>query len=431
MTRILLSAYACEPGKGSEPEVGWLWATELEAAGHEVWVITRAANCTAIENELGKRNRPRLHFIYYDLPEWARRWKCKSRGVHVYYALWQWGAYRTAKRTTKQTSFDRVHHVTFVGMRAPSFMGRLGLPFFLGPVSGGECVPKSLRAGMTRAVKWRESARDVANRIIRADPIMRSSFRRAERIFLATPESLRLIPQTFQGKCTVQLGVGLSREYLAWTRLKRNPPQATLRLLYAGRLLEWKGIDLAIHALRGQRERGVQVRLTIVGTGPAREGLERLAVELGVEDDVRWVAWLPQEQLHEHYYEHDILLFPSLRDSGGMAVLEALAHGLPVVCTDRGGPGFIVNDRCGRVLKTGGRNKDELISALTEALCELSRDRTLLKKLSAAARSRAWEFDFHKVVERLYPAVHRAVTVPLAEAGSANLGSDPRTDARG
>ena len=44
MSRILLSAYACEPGKGSEPEVGWMWATELAAAGHEVWVITRAAN---------------------------------------------------------------------------------------------------------------------------------------------------------------------------------------------------------------------------------------------------------------------------------------------------------------------------------------------------------------------------------------------------
>ena len=306
--------------------------------------------------------------MYYDLPSWARRWKHGSHGVHLYYALWQWGAYRTAKRLTTQTNFDCVHHVTFVGVRAPSFMGRLGLPFFLGPVSGGENVPKPLRTGMTGTAKLRESLRDVANRVVRCDPIMRSSFRRAERIFLATPESLRLIPAKYQEKCTVQLGVGLSSEYLGWTRPKPNTTDSTLRLLYAGRLVEWKGIDLAIHAMRQLRDRGVSASFTIVGDGPAKNSLIQLAAALGVEANLRWVAWLPHDQLHKHYYQHDLLLFPSLRDSGGMVVLEALAHGLPVVCTDRGGPGLIVNNRCGRVVETSGRNKDEVIDALSDAV---------------------------------------------------------------
>ena len=199
MSRILLSAYACEPGKGSEPEVGWMWATELADSGHEVWVITRAANRDAIEMELARRRRPRVHFAYCDLPQWARRWKRGARGVHLYYALWQWGAYRTAKRLTRKVNFDCVHHVTFVGVRGPSFMGLLGLPFFLGPVSGGESVPKALRVGMTRAARWRESVRDVANHAIHVDPVMRSSFRRAERIFVATPESLQAHSKNISG----------------------------------------------------------------------------------------------------------------------------------------------------------------------------------------------------------------------------------------
>ena len=153
MSRILLSAYACEPGKGSEPEVGWMWATELQALGHEVWVITRESNRRAVARGLGSDGRPDLHFRFYDLPRWARGWKRGNRGVHLYYALWQWGAYRAAKRLARHIGFDFVHHVTFVGMRAPSFMGRLGLPFFLGPVSGGECVPKRLRASMSLASK--------------------------------------------------------------------------------------------------------------------------------------------------------------------------------------------------------------------------------------------------------------------------------------
>lgn len=380
-----------------------MWATELAAAGHEVWVITRAANRLAIEVAQAERQRPHLHFAYYDLPRWARSWKRGARGVHLYYALWQWGAYRIAKALSSKINFDCVQHVTFVGVRAPSFMGRLGLPFVLGPVSGGECVPKTLRTGMTLTAQWNESLRDVANWMMRFDPVMRSSFRRAESILLATPESRRLIPRAFQDKCTVQLGVGLSREYLGWTRQKRSTPCAILRLLSVGRLLEWKGLDLALHAVRGLCERGVSARLTIVGQGLARASLEQLAAKLGLEERVRWVAWLPQDQLHDHYYQHDALLFPSLRDSGGMAVLESLAHGLPVVCTDRGGPGLIVNERCGRVVRTSGRTRVEVISALTDALHELGSDRTLLKKLSTAARSRAWEFDFRRVALRQHP----------------------------
>jgi glycosyltransferase involved in cell wall biosynthesis len=183
--------------------------------------------------------------------------------------MWQWGAYRVARHLTRTIAFDCVHHVTFVGVRAPSFMGLLGLRFILGPVSGGESVPRALRVGMTRAARWRELVRDLANWAIHADPLMRSSFRRAERIFLTTPESLGLIPEQFREKSRVQLGIGLSREYLGWTNQKRNQPSTGLRLLYVGRLLEWKGLDLAIHAVRRLRDRGVVARFTIVGDGPA------------------------------------------------------------------------------------------------------------------------------------------------------------------
>src|SRR5271165_364129 len=83
MSSILLSAYACEPGRGSEPEVGWMWATELAAAGHEVWVITRTVNRITIETALAKQPRSGLHFAYYDLPPRARRWKRGAHGVHL------------------------------------------------------------------------------------------------------------------------------------------------------------------------------------------------------------------------------------------------------------------------------------------------------------------------------------------------------------
>ena len=403
MSRILLSAYACEPGKGSEPEVGWLWATELADSGHEVWVITREANRQAIEIEICEATKNPAAFRVLRpagmgaAMEARRAWRSFVLRV-VAVGRVSPGSAADQRDPLRLRASRNVRRVARAQLH-----GAAGLPFFLGPVSGGETVPNGLRAGMTRAAQRRETARDLANRTIHADPIMRSSFRQAKRIFVATPESLQLIPPTFQEKCTVQLGIGLSRDYLAWSSQKRKPAETELRLLYAGRLLEWKGVDLAIHAIRRLQDRGVAARFTIVGDGPARAALLRLATELGIAERVRWLAWLPRDQMSAQYYEYDALLFPSLRDSGGMVVLEALAHGLPVVCTDCGGPGRIVNGCCGRVVQTSGRSRNELISGIAEALHELSCDRTLLMKLSRAARRRAWEFDFHKVVARVHP----------------------------
>ena len=403
MSRILFSAYACEPGKGSEPEVGWMWATEAASAGHEVWVITRTANRQAIETHIEQQRVPGLHFVYCDLPDWVRRWKHGGNGVHWYYALWQWRAYRVARRLTTSVRFDCVQHVTFVGLRAPSFMGCLGLPFVLGPVSGGECVPRALRGRMSRRAKLTEWGRDLANGVVRVDPVMRHGFRKAERILLATNASKRLVPGKFHAKCVVQLGVGLSREYLGWTGPGRRVHDPALRLLYAGRLLEWKGVDLALRALSAVRAHGAAVRLTIVGQGPAEAALRNLATKLGLDEVVRWLKWIPKSELDALYHQHDVLLFPSLRDSGGMVLLEALAHGLPVVCTDCGGPGTIVNQGCGRVVPAAESTMQEVVDGLAHAVLDLRNDRYLLQKLSRGARSRAWDFDFHKVITRVHP----------------------------
>jgi len=86
--KVLISAYACEPGKGSEPGVGWNLARHL-AAHYEVWVLTRANNCPVIEVELAQSPVPGLHFVYHDLPPWARFWRRGQRGVQLYYYLWQ------------------------------------------------------------------------------------------------------------------------------------------------------------------------------------------------------------------------------------------------------------------------------------------------------------------------------------------------------
>ena len=81
--RVLLSAYSCQPGKGSEPGIGWNWAMQI-ARFHEVWVLTRAANRQAVEAALRANGPANLRFAYYDLPRWARFWKRGPRAVLPY-----------------------------------------------------------------------------------------------------------------------------------------------------------------------------------------------------------------------------------------------------------------------------------------------------------------------------------------------------------
>jgi glycosyltransferase involved in cell wall biosynthesis len=129
-----------------------------------------------------------------------------------------------------------------------------------------------------------------------------------------------------------------------------------------------------------------------------------LAAKLELSGVVQWLGWLPQTELTNHYIAADVLIFPSLRDSGGMVVLEALAHGLPVLCTDLGGPGLIVNATCGRAVETRDRSPEQVAAALAEALLEVLESPGVLESLSRGAKLRARDFAFENLVRSVYPA---------------------------
>jgi len=408
--RILLSAYACEPDRGSEPGVGWSWASELSRLGHQVCVLTRADNRAAVE----RRPLPDLDFIYYDLPQWIQLCRRLPGGKSFYYLLWQWGAARYVRGLRLGALFDVVQHITYVSVRYPSFMGTLGIPFYFGPVSGGERVPAALRKGFSARQRWREALRDLSNRLVPLDPLLRSTFRRGEKI-IVTRDTLPMIPQRWRRKCDVQLAIGLTHDYLRGARAASRRAGRYLRLLFAGRLLEWKGIDIALHAVKLLRQWDLDVHLTIVGDGPARLVLTRLGQELGLSEVVEWVGCVPQREVEDYYRTADVFVFPSLRDSGGMAVLEAMAHGLPVVCTEIGGPGVIVNWRCGRKLPALTTSREELAVSFAGAICEIMTTAGLRERLARGARARARHYAFQGLIESVYPAAPRETETYIHE----------------
>jgi glycosyltransferase involved in cell wall biosynthesis len=420
--KVLLSAYACEPNKGSEPGVGWQWTLEIASLGYDVWVLTRSNNREHIEAELAKMPPiTNLHFIYYDLPRWtlARWWKKGERRLHLYYFLWQWGAYLLAKRVHETEQFDQVHHVTFVSLRQPSFMGNLGIPFIFGPVSGGERAPWRLRMGFSlRNWIW-DGVRDLSSLLSKVDPLMRRTFKQAERIYVTSEQSLLLVPRKYRHKASVHLAIGFNSDELP-AMPKQHPldslNKGRCRILYIGRLVYWKGMHLGIPAFARLLKERPDARLTIVGSGPEERQWRTIADKLGVGDQIDWIHWQAREKLSELYASHDVFLFPSLHDSGGMVVLEAMAHGLPVACLNIGGPGIMVDATCGLIVETAGLNKKKVIQALADRLVQLAQDSELRKRLSEGATERVKKFRWSKVAGQLYSERNLGVQTHVGES---------------
>jgi glycosyltransferase involved in cell wall biosynthesis len=403
--KILLSAFACEPHRGSEPEVGWKWALHLAQLGHEVWVLTRSASRSAIETEIMRLREKRLHFGYYDMPEPLRWWGEAGRGLllFVHYALWQWGAVGAARDLHAREGFDRVHHVTFAGVRAPSFMGTLGIPFVLGPIAGGERAPWKLRFGYGFKGWLRDALRDLANATVRFNPLMLRTFARATTIYVTSRETLALLPRAHRKKAVVELAVGNEDEGdgVNVDPAEGQPPDTTFRVLYVGQFLYLKGMHLGIPAFARLLKARPDARLTLIGDGPAKARWQKLAKRLDIAANIDWQPWLRRAELAKFYLSHQVMLFPSLHDSGGMVVLESLAYGLPVVCLNIGGPGIIVTNGCGRVVDVAGKSKAEVVAKLGQALIDLTDEDTRFP-LACGARQRCRDFRWQQKVARIY-----------------------------
>jgi glycosyltransferase involved in cell wall biosynthesis len=406
--KLLLSAYACEPDRGSEPGVGWHWVLELARLGHDVWVLTRANNQQAIER--ASPNLPNVRFVYYDLPNWLATLKKKAPILQFYYFLWQWGAYRTARELHRQEQFDLVQHITFGVFRHPSFMGRLGIPFILGPVGGGERTPFRLRMDYGVKGHLADAARDLANVVARWNPWLHETFDAADLILVKTPHTGMALPRQYHHKVRQVIEIGVSGA-------AASPPSAPhdrgIRFLFVGRFLFWKGMQYGLRALARLLRDVPSARLTMVGAGPEGRRWRRLCQTLGIAHAVEWNDWMHQSELASMYRSHHVLLFPSLHDSSGGVVLDAMSYGLPVVCFDLGGPGVLVTENSGIAVTTAGRGRQQSVAALAEAMKIMADQPDTLRAVQLGALARARELTWAMVVRQVYgEATDGAVRLP-------------------
>lgn len=371
--KILLSAFACEPNLGSEPGIGWNWAKCLSEMGHSVVVITRERHKNAIQKALNMGLVSKIEFHYFDLFGW-KKWESSPGGIYVYYVLWQWFMIGIAKKLDQENEFDIVHHLTYGTIRQPSFLWRLKRPFYFGPAGGGEHAPLRLRRSYPIAGFLVDAARDLSNFLIRFDPLMRLTYAAADRIAVTSAQSRAYLPRSAQRKSSVLLAIGCDAAesvQIPTVGTRSQRPSRSLRIVFAGRMLYWKGMHLGIQAVSTMVRNGWNIELSMVGAGPAAADWQALCQKLNINHCVKWFEWLPRSEVLDLFRQSDVLLLPSFHDSGGAVVLEALINGLPVVCLDIGGPAAMVDAECGFVVQTTGVSPEQVVARIARSLEEI------------------------------------------------------------
>ena len=140
--RILISAYGCEPFRGSEAGVGWNWVLQM-AKSNELHIITRKNDREKIEKNIPEKLKDNLNFYYYDTCKLLQKVKKKEKRLYIYYFFWQIGIIKIIKKLKKKIKFDYSMHLTFGSLWMPTFLPFFDIPFIWGPIGGGDGVPKA------------------------------------------------------------------------------------------------------------------------------------------------------------------------------------------------------------------------------------------------------------------------------------------------
>lgn len=384
--RLLVSAYGCEPGKGSEQGVGWNWVLQL-ARSAELVVLTRSNNRESIEAGFPQALRHRVHFEYYDLSSSVIALKRKEKGLYLYYLAWQWGAYRRARQLVRQERFDYVIALTFGSIWMPTFMHRLPLPFIWGPIGGGEAVPFSLISALPLRARFPQLLRYLLMTTVRLNPLVMRPIRRAKVILARTGDTARLIPVPYANKVKVILETAISDDLLhRTTPFKIRTSGEALRVIYSGRLVALKNVQAALHAAARAKDVGVSIRLVIIGNGPERKPLETLARTLGIEREIRFLGTIPQTQVIEELQQGDIYLFPSYKEGGVWSLMEAMSVGLPVVCLNTSGMSIIADEAS--AIRVKPLSQEQIIDGFAQALVALANSPECCRQMGESAQTR-------------------------------------------
>lgn len=378
MVNYLISAYSVNPYKGSEDSIGWNWVLQYEKnykEGDRIILLTKKFNEKDTRRGLKEFNIQHVELVIVDVPN-ALNWFREKHSAfhHMYYILWQHWAWLWVKHSG--IHFDVIHHVTMNDYRIPSELYKAkGAKVIWGPMGGAQVTPRPLKVYEKNQLV--ASFREFVNKSCSWNPFYKKALRSYYKIYCINNETQKQISRIVGKDVPLMPELALRDEYKNLPIRKGN--NDILKIVFVGRLIGKKGIAFLVDAL-SLMPTDMNWELLIFGDGDDHALIEKQIADSGIEKNVKLMGNRPLNQIAEAYQQADVFVLPSLRETSGNVLLEAMAYAVPIVAFDTSFCRLLKEVDCGVFVNT-----DQALEGIKEDWCKaivtLGQDKELAKQM--------------------------------------------------
>ena len=378
MMNYLISAYSVNPYKGSEDSIGWNWVLQYEKnykEGDRIILLTKKFNEKDTRKGLKEFNIQHVELVIVDVPN-ALNWFREKHSAfhHMYYILWQHWAWLWVKHS--EIRFDVIHHVTMNDYRIPSELYKAkGAKVIWGPMGGAQVTPRPLKVYEKNQLV--ASFREFVNKSCSWNPFYKKALRAYYKIYCINNETQKQISRIVGKDVPLMPELALRDEYKNLPIRKGN--NDILKIVFVGRLIGKKGIAFLVDAL-SLMPTDMNWELLIFGDGDDHALIEKQIADSGIGKNVKLMGNRPLNQIAEAYQQADVFVLPSLRETSGNVLLEAMAYAVPIVAFDTSFCRLLKEVDCGVFVNT-----DQALEGIKEDWCKaivtLGQDKELAKQM--------------------------------------------------
>ena len=374
----LISAYSVNPYKGSEDSIGWNWVLQYEKnykEGDRIILLTKKFNEKDTRRGLKEFNIQHVELVIVDVPN-ALNWFREKHSAfhHMYYILWQHWAWLWVKHSGIR--FDVIHHVTMNDYRIPSELYKAkGAKVIWGPMGGAQVTPRPLKVYEKNQLV--ANFREFVNKSCSWNPFYKKALRSYYKIYCINNETQKQISRIVGKDVPLMPELALRDEYKNLPiRKGRND---ILKIVFVGRLIGKKGIAFLVDAL-SLMPTDMDWELLIFGDGDDRALIEKQISNSGIGKNVKLMGNRPLNQIAEAYQQADVFVLPSLRETSGNVLLEAMAYAVPIVAFDTSFCRLLKEVDCGVFINTE-QALDNIKEDYCKAIVTLGQDKELAKQM--------------------------------------------------
>ena len=378
MMNYLISAYSVNPYKGSEDSIGWNWVLQYEKnykKGDRIILLTKKFNEKDTRRGLKEFNIQHVELVIVDVPN-ALNWFREKHSAfhHMYYILWQHWAWLWVKHSG--IHFNVIHHVTMNDYRIPSELYKAkGAKVIWGPMGGAQVTPRPLKVYEKNQLV--ASFREFVNKSCSWNPFYKKALRSYYKIYCINNETQKQISRIVGKDVPLMPELALRDEYKNLPIRKGN--NDILKIVFVGRLIGKKGIAFLVDAL-SLMPTDMNWELLIFGDGDDHALIEKQIADSGIGKNVKLMGNRPLNQIAEAYQQADVFVLPSLRETSGNVLLEAMAYAVPIVAFDTSFCRLLKEVDCGVFVNT-----DQALEGIKEDWCKaivtLGQDKELAKQM--------------------------------------------------